>query len=164
MWLTYRYGWWEFELDEYHADISASMKIIPDSKNPTAESKQIKSGYGINQYVSTEVWTNQSSAVTEAQSAVTYFPEFHYEGFWRLLERMDTGYHSNFEFRNNEYSTYNRRTHFIPIWYPDGEYEPYTWLIDSWTPDGMLSMNLTDFIWIKGNLWSDWHIAPQNPG
>ena len=81
----------------------------------------------------------------------------------RLLERMDSGYNMTHEFRENRYSTYNRRTHFTPIWYPDGDYTAYTWLLDCWTPAGMLSMNLTDSLTIDGNLWSDWHIAPQTP-
>lgn len=123
----------------------------------------MKSGYGFNETVTTHVSTNQSSAVTPAQNAVTYFPEFQYERFWRLLERMSGGYSMRHEFKENGYSTYNRRTHFTPIWYPDGSYTPYTWLIDCWTPAGMLSMNLTDTITIRGNLWSDWHIAPQHP-
>ena len=59
-----------------------------------------------------------------------------------------------------EKKTYDRRTHFTPIWYPDGSYTPYTWLLDCWTPTGMLSMNLTDSVTIRGNLWEEWHIAP----
>lgn len=123
----------------------------------------MKSGYGINQTVTTNVSTNQSTAVTAAQTAVTYFPEFRYQSYWRLLDRTYGGYSSQFEFANNRYSTYNRRTHFTPIWMPDGSYTPYTWLIDCWTPQGMLSMNLTDSVIISGNLWSDWHVAPVKP-
>ena len=156
-------GWWEFDLDRYQASLSASMAIQPDDKSPTASGKTMKSGYGINQTVSTRVSTNQSSAVTGAQNAVTYFPEFGYQTYWRLLERMSSGYNSRFEFQKNPYSTYNRRTHFSPIWFPDGKYEPYTWLIDCWSPAGMLSINLTDSVTIRDNLWSDWHIAPQKP-
>ena len=156
-------GWWEFDLDRYQASLSASMTIQPDNKSPTASGKTMKSGYGINQTVSARVSTNQSSAVTGAQTAVTYFPEFGYQTYWRLLERMSSGYSARFEFQKNSYSTYNRRTHFSPIWFPDGSYTPYTWLIDSWTPTGMLSMNLTDNVTIRDNLWSDWHIAPQKP-
>ncbi|HAJ9217942.1 hypothetical protein A7O81_05865 [Listeria monocytogenes] len=163
MWLTYRYGWWEFDFDRYHASLSASMSIKPDDKNPTASGKTMKSGYGINQTVTANVSTNQSSAVTGAQNSVTYFPEFQYKSFWRLLDRSGSSYSPTFEFKKNEYSTYNRRTHFTPIWIPDGIYSPYTWLIDCWTPTGMLSMNLTDSVSISGNLWTDWHISPQNP-
>ena len=102
----------------------------------------MKSGYGFQEKVTTHVSTNQSSAVTSAQNAVTYFPEFQYERFWRLLERMNVGYDMTHEFKKNGYSTYERRTHFTA---------------------GMLSMNLNDSITIDGNLWSDWHIAPQKP-
>lgn len=157
------HGWWEFELDRYQASLSAEMSIQTDEKSPTATGDLMKSGYGIQETVTARVSTNQSSAVTGAQNAVTYFPEFRYKGYWRLLERMSSGYNARFEFEENPYSTYGRRTHFSPIWYPDGRYTPYTWLIDSWTPTGMLSMNLTDSIRISGNLWQDWHIAPQNP-
>lgn len=157
------HGWWEFDLDRYSASLSAAMTILPDEKAPTASGRTMKSGYGINEKVTTNVRTTQSSAVTAAQNAVTYFPEFQYQGFWRLLDRMGSGYSMSHEFKVNRYSTYGRRTHFTPIWYPDGSYTPYTWLIDCWTPAGMLSMNLTDSVSIRGNLWSDWHIAPQNP-
>ena len=155
--------WWEFDFDRYSASLSASMAITPDAKSPTASGRTLKSGYGIQERVDTHVGTSQASAVTAAQNAVTYFPEFGYQRYWRLLERMGGGYDMAHEFKENPYSTYNRRTHFTPIWYPDGGYTAYTWLIDCWTPTGMLSMDLTDSVAISGNLWSDWHIAPQNP-
>lgn len=157
------HGWWEFDWLSYSASLSASMSVVPDAKAPTAYGKNMKSGYGINQNVTANISTNQSSAVTDAQTAVTYFPEFRYETYWRLLERTQSGYSSKFEFASNKYSTYKRRTHFTPIWFPDGSYMPYTWLIDCWTPAGMLSMNLTDWVTIRGSLWDDWHIAPVKP-
>ena len=120
----------------------------------------MKSGYGINQTVTGSVSSNQSSAVTQPQNAVSYFPEFGYETYWRLLERMGTG---RFELQKNPYSTYKNRTHFSPIWMPDGAYTVNTWLIDAWTPDGMLSANLTDSLTIRGNLWQDWHAGPIQP-
>lgn len=114
----------------------------------------------IQEKVTARVTTNQSAAVTAAQNAVTYFPEFGYQTYWRLLEASISGRSTTFQFKANPYSTYNRRTHFTPIWYPDGSYTPYTWLLDCWTPAGMLSMNLTDSVTIRGNLWEEWHIAP----
>ena len=156
-------GWWEFDWGAYHASLSASISITPDSKVPTASGKTMGSGYGINQSTTANVSTNQSSAVTDAQNAVTYFPEFQYQTYWRLLERTQSGYSSKFEFASNKYSTYKRRTHFTPVWMPNGSYTPYTWLIDCWTPSGMLSMNLTDSVNIQGSVWDDWHIAPVKP-
>ncbi|WP_313527809.1 hypothetical protein [Anaerotignum sp.] len=154
------HGWWEFDLNRYYATFSANMNITCDSKNPTASGRVMKSGYGINQKVSSSVSTNQSSAVSKPQNAVSYFPEFNYKTYWRLLERMGSG---QFEFQKNHYSTYKNRTHFSPIWMPNGAYEVNTWVIDSWTPVGMLSSNLTDSLTVRGSLWDDWHVAPLNP-
>ena len=155
-------GWWEFAEDHYSASLSATMELVTDETSPTADGSTIKSGYGVNVFVNTRASTSQSSATTAPQTAVSYFPEFYYERYWRLLDRTRNGYSAVFEFQNNRYSTYRRRTHFTPIWMPDGEYRVYTYLLDCWTPDGMLSMNLTDSVQITGNLWEDWHIAPQN--
>lgn len=154
------HGWWEFDLDHYSASLTSSMSIKCDSKNPTANGRMMKSGYGINQTVTGSVSSNQSSAMTQPQNAISYFPEFGYETYWRLLEHMGSG---RFEFQKNNYSTYKNRTHFSPIWMPDGAYTVNTWLIDAWTPEGMLSANLTDSLTIRGNLWQDWHAAPKKP-
>ena len=153
-------GWWEFDYNGYTASLTASMSITPDSLSPTATATTLKSGYGIQQRTTASVTTTQSSAVTAAQNAVTYFPEFGYANFWRLLDCSISGRRSTFTFRDNPYSTYDRPTHFTPIWYPDGSYTPYTWLLDCWTPAGMLSVNLTDSVRISGDLWEEWHIAP----
>ena len=155
------HGWWEFDLDHYSASLSADMEITPDEKNPTASGNSMKSGYGVNQVVTARVSSSQRSATTALQNAVSYFPEFNYESFWRLLDRISiSSSSSRLEFQKNEYSTYNRRTHFSPVWYPDGDYTVNTWVIDCWTPAGMLSVNLSDSLNIQGNLWDDWHIAP----
>lgn len=154
------HGWWEFDLDRYSASLTSSMRIKCDDNNPTASGRTMKSGYGVNQTVIGSISSSQSSAVTQPQNAVSYFPEFSYETYWRLLERMGSG---RFEFQNNHYSTYKNRTHFSPIWMPDGAYTINTWLLDGWTPDGMLSANLSDSLTIRGNLWQDWHVAPKNP-
>ena len=139
------------------------MEIINDSKNPTATNNSFKSGYGINQEVTSQAKTNQSSAVTRTPNAISYFPEFGYETYWRLLERTRSGINAEFEFQKNHYSTYKNPTHFSPIWMPDGPYEVNTWLIDVWTPVGMLSENLTDELTVRGSLWDDWHVAPKTP-
>ena len=41
--------------------------------------------------------------------------------------------------------------------------KPFELVQDEKITAGMLSMNLTDSLTIDGNLWSDWHIAPQTP-
>ena len=75
----------------YSASLAGSMKITPDKKSPTATASTLKSGYGVQEKVTAKVTTNQSAAVTAAQNAVTYFPEFGYENYWRLLEADISG-------------------------------------------------------------------------
>ncbi len=87
---------------------------------------------------------------------VAYFPEFHYATYWRLLKRLNTGLSSSFEFQKNKYSTYGQSVHFSPVWFPDGRYTTYVECIDAWTPAGMLRINLTDDLTIRGSLYDDW--------
>lgn len=147
-------GEWEFYTNSYSVSMNANMRITCDEKNPTANGRTMKSGYGINEQVTASISGNGEH--TSLQNAVTYFPEFYYQTYWRLLEKTGSG----LEFRKNKYSTYNNRTHFTPVWFPDGNYTVYTWAIDCWTPAGMLSANLTDSLTIKGNVFDDWHVAP----
>lgn len=149
-------GEWKFRSNSYSVSMSANMQITCDEKNPTNVGRTMKSGYGINETVTASISGNGQH--TELQNAVAYFPEFYYKTYWRLLEYTNGA----LEFRKNKYSTYNNRTHFTPLWYPDGNYKVYAWAIDCWTPAGMLSANLTDSLTIKGNVFDDWHIAPSH--
>lgn len=159
-------GDWEYSITKYSADLSASMYLVPDKYNPTGIEKngeyESKSGYGVNLKVNTNITNNGSSNdITSAQNIDTTFSDFEYKTYNRLLQKTeDNGLSSEFQFKNNKYSTYNNRTHFTPIWYPDGEnYIVNAEILDVWTPTGMLSVNLNDKVMIQGNLHQDRHIA-----
>ncbi|KFN12317.1 hypothetical protein [Paenibacillus macerans] len=155
------HGWWEFDWTDYFATLSASQSILPDSKSPST-TNFLKSGYGIDLRTSTILSSNApGSHITGAQTAVSYFPEFLYQSYWRLHDLKTGGYNVSFWLKPNDFSTYESRVHFTPIWYPDGSYTPITRVMDAWTPDGMLTLQLQTPITISGNLFSDWHIAPQ---
>lgn len=155
-------GDWKYKWISYYAYLSANMNLQPDAKVPTAYSKTMKSGYGINLNVNSNLSSNApSSSITGAQNAISYYPEFNYKTYNRVLEMITAGYSSSFQLKKNKYSTYNQRVHFTPIWYPDGTYSVYAEVIDVWTPEGMLSINLNDYVNIKGSLYDDWHIGPQ---
>ncbi|WP_025845248.1 hypothetical protein [Paenibacillus ehimensis] len=156
------HGWWEYDWTGYTASLSAEQSVVPDSRSPSSSSNRMKSGYGIEINSFTTLSSNApSSHITGAQHAVSYFPEFAYQTYWRLHDNVERGYSASFKLKRNEYSTYESRVHFTPIWYPDGPYTPITRILDAWTPDGMLTLQLQETITISGNLFSDWHIAPQ---
>lgn len=151
-------GYWEYEYTGYSASISGTMTLMPDDIVPTALGKTMKSGYGVKTDVSTTLSTNApTSHVTYPQTAFSVFPEFQYQTYLRLLKRTSGGRSARFAFRENEFSTYNRTVHFTPLWFPDAtDYTVYTQVWDTWTPDGMLSVNLNDYVSIQGSLYDDW--------
>ena len=155
-------GDWAYDQDHYYASLSGSVRTTPDDKAATASGKNMKSGYGITISVNGQVYSNApTSHTTWAQNAVSYFPEFSYDTYWRLHDRVVSGYNSTLDLKNNIYSTYNRPVHFTPVWFPNTTYTTYTYLIDAWTPVGMLSMNLNDYVSINQSVFDDWHVAPQ---
>lgn len=157
-------GWYDFFRDNYSASMTATTRIEPDEKVPTAAENTMKSGYGVSNTVTATVSTSAPmSHYTYGQTAVSYFPEFNYTTYWRLLDRRSSGKTARFQFAENIYSTYKQRVHFSPVWFPDGSYTVNTHVMDIWTPAGMLCANLTDSVTISGSLYDDWHIAPGNP-
>jgi hypothetical protein len=155
-------GSWKYTYTGYHASLSSSMSLLPDDKVPSALGKQMGSGYGVKINVTANLNTSApSSHITCAQTSVTYFPEFAYQKYWRLLDLTANGVSSSFVFKPNIYSTYDRGVHFTPIWFADGKYTAYTYLEDAWTPVGMLSMNLNDYVTIHNSVFDDWHIGPK---
>ncbi len=151
-------GWYDFTSTSYSASLIGSMEIHPDDIVPTAQGDNMKSGYGIKESATAGFSSNApSSHYAPAQTAVSYFPEFGYDMYWRLLS-CSGGMNATFAFKPNEFSTYNRNVHFTPVWYPDGtNYTVYTYIIDAWTPSGMLSVNVNDAVQIQGSLFDDWY-------
>lgn len=110
-------GWYVYEWDTYTATLSVNMNISPDSQVPTATSSTMKSGYGFNMAVTSNVSSNApTSDYTGMQNVIAYFPEFGYQTYWRLLDRLGSGYSISHAFKVNQYSTYGQRVHFTPVW------------------------------------------------
>lgn len=152
-------GYWEYAYTGYHASISGAMDLSPDDIVPTASGKNMKSGYGVKTEVRAMLSTSSpSSHYTYPQTAFSVFPEFQYDTYLRLLQRVSGGHHARFSFQPNVFSTYGRPAHFTPVWFPDNtKYVVNTQVWDAWTPDGMLSVNLNDHVSIHDSLFDDWY-------
>lgn len=150
-------GYWAYRYNWYSARLTGRMTLSPDDVVPTASGKTMKSGYGVKESVTGSLSViAPGSHYTQTQTAFSLFPEFSYRTYNRLLQRSG-GMDYSFSFRPNEYSTYDRKVHFTPIWYPDGQYTVYTQVWDSWTPAGMLSVNVSDSVSISKNMFDDWY-------
>lgn len=136
-------GFWVYEYDSYFASLSIlNTQLTPDERVPTAKKRaankwEIKSGYGVNINIKTNVSTNAgSTAVTPIQNIIARFPEFDYTQYNRLLVRDKdlAGMMHEWRFADNPYSQFHNPVHFTPIWYPDNlKYEVYAWAFDAWT-------------------------------
>lgn len=67
-------GYWEYEYNGYSASISGSMTLMPDDIVPTAEGKDMKSGYGVKTDVRAVLSTSSPSGhYTNPQTAFSVF-------------------------------------------------------------------------------------------
>jgi len=182
--------WTEYEVKggaivgtDYGATLFSSATISPNvDANNTSE--LLKSGYGFTLDVNSTTSVSDDhlaeDTVTPVQNVNTIFPEFNYNygvivngvrsTYNRLGDNSDgaikittenSATTSEMGFKENEFSTDDRRVHFTPLWYPDGtSYKIGTDIFDSWTPAGMLSTSVTPGTNINGHVYEDWHIAP----
>lgn len=154
---------------------------------------KMKSGYGIREKIESKLLIKKTTKVkhldgtfedyTEIvanvgvapQNAINYFSDFYFKNYFRLSEVTELSSNKSvMEFKKNPYSTYQNRTHFTPIWYPDNEfYVVNSMIFDAWIPSGQLYVGAHttngagisqktagNAIYIKGNLWDDWYVQP----
>ena len=147
------------------------MKIKPAQtcKRENPDERFIKSGYGIEADIASSVYSNESSNVTGFQTSKYLFPEFNYKKYWRLGDKTEQKnirgtIKGKIQLPKNYYSYTgyfgysDGRYHFLPIWYPDGNYKVYAKIYDCWTPAGELRAKVTADITCKGAMWDDWHV------
>jgi hypothetical protein len=169
---TYTYLVWVYTTNTYYATLSATLKVTPDTYDPTAKEQYgvwtIKSGYGVQENVTTGISTNDSGDVTGAQNVIGYYPEFMYNdtgydfgGYNRILEMLSGGLSAAFDLKPNMYDMDDSHVHDTPVWFQNGNYQPTTYIEDCWTPAGMLSVQSSDTVNIQGSVFDDWHILPS---
>ncbi|MFT9076342.1 hypothetical protein [Ethanoligenens sp.] len=174
-WNEWEYTGGAFQKHTYTAKLNASLKINPtkmangDLRIVTAYQNAsgqwvMKSGYGINENVSSNVSVTSPTgsvvdplSTTSAQLTEGRYPEFNYwyAGYFRLFENLGSG---NFDLQANKYSQYGFHSHYTPIWFPDGPYTVLTTTSQAWTPAGMLGNDQTGTIQIQGSLPQDWYV------
>ncbi|MFI3327264.1 MAG: InlB B-repeat-containing protein, partial [Clostridia bacterium] len=164
-----------YSLVTYGIDLDLSVTITADEACATETVSNgittMKSGYGFTIEVESDVSSYLSytmpdeSAYTILQNANVYFPEFEYSfttGKYRTLDLVGDVF--MFEENENTMTTDGvqdyRRTHFIPIYFPDGNYTIKTYAYNLWTPAGMINTTeTTTQIVISGDIYDDWVIT-----
>lgn len=169
-------AWWEYSCSNgvftkrnyafgiYTGGTNAITPSTGASATQNGSDWTMKSGYGISlkSYRALTSVTGYSfpaaDAYTPAQYAAALFPEYDYThtaGKCRTLEL--NGSYWQFPV-NADYG----RTHFTPLWYPDGHYTVKVIQSDVWTPSGMISGTIaTNGITIKDSAYDDWYVGRQ---
>lgn len=163
------FGVWTWKYVTY----GASLQIHDSSMNPDQRCKTayrmgngqttMKSGYAVEISVDPMVQYGagvSSYDVTQIQNAVATFPEFEYQEYNRLLEKVDT---RRWAFKQNPFSYYSNRIHYTPIWYPDDmAYTVPVRVLDAWTPGGQLYTTVNESLYIFDDVLNDWYIHVTN--
>lgn len=158
-------GYWKFSYTSYEASLSIrDYTLEPDDRCQTdyklpGGQITMKSGYGVQVKVEPLVKAGagvDDYDITSVQNITATFPEFDYQGYNRLLEKVGPRLWS---FKENINSYYHSRVHQTPLWYPDDlDYTVPLFLEDAWTPGGELTATVSDSVLIYDNCLSDWYI------
>ena len=146
----------------YTAGVRCTMDIVPDSRVPSDEkcgnTYKLKSGYGLDIELENKVVKHCNICdFAYTPYAVATFPEFEYETYNRVLDREFWNYMT---FKPNEWSQFEKRVHFNPVWFPDGIYEMKLKVFSFWTPNGEITFDLSDYVYIKGAVYDDYYVRP----
>jgi len=76
---------------------------------------------------------------------------------YRHLERIAI---NSFALPLNPYAPSSARLHYVPLWFPDGNYIAQGYVSDLWTPAGMMStyMNSNPIV-ISKSAYDDWYVG-----
>ena len=147
----------------------AEGTMTPDPDSPSRVYKDgkwhMRSGYGFTLSWPVSVFRADglklppADSYTSVQTAKAYFPEFGYNvssGAYRVLSSIFT---NAFALPANSYAG-GDRLHFVPLWFPDGEYTVQCYAGDLWTPTGMMygCYNPPSVI-ITESAYDDWYVG-----
>jgi hypothetical protein len=149
---------------------TGSLSIVLDINSPSRKYLNgywyMGSGYGFTSYwaVSTNTLsgtiTPASTAYTGAQVASVFFPEYKYSTEVNKYRSLVLAGTNSFQLPTNSYSLNNARLHYVPLWFPNGNYIAQGFVSDLWTPAGMMTgfVNSNNII-ITQSAYDDWYIG-----
>jgi hypothetical protein len=160
-WQEYRYENGNYMLHTYTATLSVAFTVKPD--NRVASGNIVQSGFGIEQTATATLTTNYDhpEKLVGIQDVWLTYPETGYGldagGFSGYYEPMISdapgGLSNTWSYPINPYSVANMPLHYIPLWYPDGEYAVLCTAFGAWSPNGQMVADLPDSVTVSGNMY-----------
>ena len=159
------------------AKISFTNNFVkPADSNPTKGVQNnywyTRSGYALSASVNVKANVTSadvnilSNSCTPVQVAMSYYPEFNYDTAVNkydvlILNKKDNISEFIFPVVQNAGASENK--HYIPVWYPDGNYIVQTFVSDMWTPAGKLTyLGDSNTIKIQGSLFDDYNTGERS--
>ena len=148
----------------------STPNIVPDANSPSRKNTSgvwsMGSGYGFTLEWSTPTRTLSGTAApptasyTAVQAANLFFPEFKFSNTIGSYRHLDKNGVNSFRFPGNPNAKDNARLHFVPLWFPNGDYQCQGFASDLWTPAGMLSgYYSSNVVKISGSVYDDWYVG-----
>lgn len=160
-WQEYRFESGNYVLHTYTATLSVTFTVKPDSR--VSDNTVIQSGFGIEQAAAATLATNYDhpEKLVGIQDVWLTYPETYYgldsryyTGYYEIMTPDSTGALSgSWKYPNNPNSVKNMPLHYIPLWYPDGEYTVLCTAWYGWTPNGQLSMDTSGSVTVSGDMY-----------
>jgi hypothetical protein len=149
----------------YWAKLTTTFSISPDSRIAYDDKPRvIESGFGYSVSCSTVLTTNYDhpEKLVGAQMVWMRCPESAYGQLSQWQDVRDslaakTGNPGDtsvtWQFKVNPWSVTGSRLHYIPIWFPDGDYTAWAQAFYAWSPVGQLFEFKTDSLTINGDMY-----------
>ncbi len=149
----------------YYARLTTTFSISPDSRIVYADRPEtMESGFGFSVQCTTVLTTNYDNPekLVGAQMVWVRYPESAYgqlsawQNVWDSLD-IKTGatgdMNTTWQLPVNLYSVTESRLHYVPLWFPDGEYVAWAQAFYAWSPVGQLYEHKTDTLTIEGDMY-----------
>jgi hypothetical protein len=154
-----------YVIKNYWAKLATIFSVSPDSRIAYSERpKALESGFGYSVSCSTVVTTNydRPEKLTGAQMVWMRSPESAYGQLsqWKdirdslMVKSGNSGDAAvTWQLKANPWSIIGSRLHFVPLWFPDGEYLAWAQAFYGWSPVGQLYDFKTDSLIIHGDMY-----------
>ena len=154
-----------YVVKNYWARLTTVFSILPDSRIAYADRpKVMESGFGYSVSCSTVITTNydRPEKLTGAQMVWVRGVESAYGQLskWQDVRDSLTAKTGNpgdasvtWQLKANPWSAIGSRLHFVPLWFPDGEYTALAQAFYGWSPAGQLFDFKTDVLVIDGDMY-----------
>ena len=154
-----------YVVKKYWARLTTVFTISPDTRIAYTERPRVmESGFGYSVSCSTVITTNydRPEKLTGAQMVWMRSPESAYGQLSNWQDVRDslavkTGNPGDaavtWQLKANPWSAIDSRLHFVPLWFPDGEYTALAQAFYGWSPVGQLFDFKTDTLVIDGDMY-----------